>query len=53
MKMKKKKNMNHGSLPEEENLAPRDYRGGSAEVRKRGAKAPDGISGDWGGGGQQ
>ena len=44
-----KKSKKHGSLPSDENVAPRDFRGRDGSVRsEHGAKAPDGISGDGG-----
>ena len=45
-----KKKAKHGSLPSGENVAPRDFRGRGGRINRPGrAKAPDGISGDWGG----
>lgn len=46
--MKKKRNL--GTLPLNKQIAPRDFRGKEHKIRKQSnAKAPDGISGDWGG----
>ena len=45
--MKKKRDKDNGSLNEAQNIAPRDYRGSKATVKKNEPKAPDGISGDW------
>lgn len=44
-----KKKTKRSSLPSGENVAPCDFRGRDGEINipKR-AKAPDGISGDWG-----
>ncbi len=48
MKTSKKK-AKRSSPPSGENVAPRDFRGRDGEINKPGcAKAPDGISGDWG-----
>lgn len=46
--MADKKKKNSGSLPENENIAYRDYRGKEHAIKGKGEpKAPDGVAGDW------